>query len=197
MGRTGRTRPERDGFTSSCAFTARNDSDSDAGRSKANRNAIDRAAVDCLADSNRHCDSTADVVPESDAVFESNANSHVNAATKSVANIDRDDHTNRDCDSASKSDSDADRYGNGDAEPDTNAHSASEPVADGNVYTANCAERDAVAIRQPEFDNCCSARTIATSSIIAAVASAEHQCAARRPWPANRSRSETPDDRRF
>jgi hypothetical protein len=142
-------------FSKRCSFAARKQSDSDTGRTTADRNAIDRAAADCFASSDGDRDATPDCISKS------NANSNPHATSQPFTDID----ANRDRNSASQSDADANTNSN------CNTNSASEPIANGNIDTADRAKRDAVVIftsntagvRQPRFANAGSARAIAAA----------------------------------
>jgi hypothetical protein len=128
LGRAGRNRAECDLCADRRSFTARNHSHSDTHRSAANRNAIDRAAVNCLTSSDSDRDTTTNCIPEPFTNIDSNCNG--DRIRNSAAKPDPDANSN--CNSASESDS--------------NADSATKSDANGNIGTANHAKRDAVAI---------------------------------------------------
>jgi hypothetical protein len=111
LGRAGRSCAECVRCTERRSFTACDHSDSDTGTATTNRNAIDRAAVNCLTSSHSDRDTT------TDCIRESNANSNSDAASEPFTNFDPHGNSNCNRNSASKSDADANGNSNSAAEP--------------------------------------------------------------------------------
>ena len=172
MGRAGRRCAECDLFTDRRSFAAPNHSNSDTRSSTTNRNAIDRAAVNCLTDSDGNCDAT-------DCIAKSNANSNPDAAAEPITNIhpDGDRECNRNSASKPESNANGDRHNpsKSDANAAIDCNRATESISNGNIDAANHAKRDAVAVGNERFTNWL------------------RRC----ERSANRSRVEASDDRRF